>query len=148
MTATLRRHAGSRWDSNCWVSVRRAGPDQAMDDPELWVVGQRSPVPELTEEPGAGWQAGGLLLICDDLTADDARDFDGGRVHLTAHGPLVGLTLQGRGLAIDLLSGRRPDEDRPEWADPDTAITASSRAAFTLTLVDHRSQVVVAMRMF
>ncbi len=107
-----------------------------------WKVGQASPVPDLTGEPGAGWHPGGLLLVCDDLTAGDTFD----RVHLTADGPLVGLTLQGPELTVDLLTGDTPD--RPDWADPTIETGPETRAAFLLVLVDHQSQIVVRVRWF
>lgn len=48
---------------------------------------------------------------------------------------------------VRVLSGSLPDQDPPAGADPDTPISSSARAAFTLALVDHTSQIVVALRM-
>ncbi len=109
---------------------------------EKWEQGKLSPRLDLTGEPGAGWHPGGLLLVCDDLTADDTFD----RVHLTADGPLVGLTLQGPELTVDLLTGDVPD--RPDWADPTIPLGSTTRVAFLLVLVDHQSQMVVRVRWF
>lgn len=119
-----------------------------MTTEHIWRVGEPSPAPELTASPGAGWHVEpGLLLVSDEVAADDLRDFDSGRVHLTAHGPIVALTLQGQTLAIDFLGAHRDDIALPEWADPALA-TAGSRATFLLVLVDVRTQLIVGMRAF